>query len=270
MAPMNVDTARGSFEVLDGESGVELVLVHAFPFAADMWRADAIALAGDVRVIAPSMRGFGATPPGEPGLTVESMADDLAAVLDAMKLASPVVVGGLSMGGYVALAFARRHPERVRGLVLADTRAEPDSDEARANRDAAIAEVEGGDLAGFVDGMLPKVLGRSTQADAPAIVERVRASMMASAPEAVVRTLRALRDRPDARPGLASITVPALVMVGEEDVLMPPSVAQGLKEGLPDAELCVLPKAGHLSNMENPDRFRAAVSAFVRRLGRAT
>lgn len=268
---MSVDTARSSFEVVDGGSGAPLVLAHAFPFGAEMWRDDATALAGDVRVIAPSMRGFGATPLGaSPQVTVDSMADDLAAVLDEMEVRAPVVVGGLSMGGHVALAFVRRHPNRVRGVVLADTRAEPDSDEARANREVAIAKVEGGDLAGFVDGMLPKVLGRSTQEEKPALVTKVRAAMMASLPEAVIRTLRALRDRPDARPGLTSITVPALVIVGEEDALMPPSVAQDLKEGLPDAELCIVPKAGHLSNLENPEAFRAALRAFVGRLGRAT
>lgn len=267
MPLMILETSRGPFEVVDEGTGVPVVLVHGFPFSADEWRDDARALAGELRILAPSMRGFGATPlASPPSVSVDGMADDVAAILDAMKVEGPVVVGGLSMGGYVALAFARRHPQRVRALVLADTRADADTDEARANREAGIAKVQGGDLAGFVDGLLPKILCEETRTKRPEVLARVRAMMMSAPPAAVVEMLRALRDRPDARPGLGAIEARALVLVGEHDALMPPAIARVLEEGLRSAELRTIPASGHISNLENPSAFRAELSSFVKRL----
>ena len=263
---MLVATKRGTFDVIDEGQGPPLVLVHGFPFDNESWRAEARALASGARVIAPSMRGFGASVPFEGvagASSIDTMADDVAAVLDALAIDDRAVVGGLSMGGYVALSFARRHAMRLRGLVLADTRAEPDSAEARGNRDRAIARVEGGDLAGFVEGLLATLLAPCTVAEHPAVVSAVRAMALRAAPAAVVQALRALRDRPDARPGLAAITVPVLVLVGEEDAHIPPAASQAMASQLPNARMHVLPRAGHLSNLEQPEAFRAALAAFV-------
>jgi 3-oxoadipate enol-lactonase len=262
---MTVDTARGRFELVDEGSGTAVVLVHGFPFDASAWRDDARALASEMRIVAPSMRGFGGTPLADPpSITIDGMADDVAAILDALGLTAPIVIGGLSMGGYVALAFARRFPHRVRALVLADTRADADTDEARANRDAGIEKVRGGDLAGFVDGLVPKILSEKTRIDRPEVFARIRGLMMTASPAAVVEMLRALRDRPDARPSLSTISQRALVLVGEHDALMPPAIAQVLRDGLRNAELRTIPEAGHISNLENPAAFRAELSAFVR------
>lgn len=265
---MRVATTRGTFEVHDESRdarGAPLVLVHGFPFDAGSWSADGAALAPRVRVIAPSMRGFGGSVAFEdvPAPSIDTMADDVAAVLDALALTEPVVLGGLSMGGYVALAFARRHGHRLRGLVLADTRAEPDSDEARANRDHGIARVLGGDLAGLVDALLPKILSPKTLAAQPAVVESVRAMALRAHPQAVAQALRAMRDRPDARPGLAAIAVPVLVVVGADDVLIPPAASEALASGLANARLQIIESAGHMSNLEQPAAFRAALAAFV-------
>lgn len=270
---MRVATTRGAFEVIDEGAGGDatLVLVHGFPFDAESWRGDADLLSREMRVIAPSMRGFGGSDAPGDVFTVETMADDVAAVLDALGVSGPVVMGGLSMGGYVALAFARAHAARVRALVLADTRAEPDGDEARANREKAIARVERGELAAFVDGLFETILAPSTRASRKDIVDRVRAMATSADPKAVVAALRALRDRPDARPGLAAVSVPVLVIVGEDDALTPPAVSHAmaamLRERVNDVRVQVISDAGHLSNLEQPDAFREAVATFVRGLG---
>lgn len=266
---MKIATERGRYEILDRGEGTPVVLLHGFPFAAESWSEDVDALASKMRLIAPSMRGFGGTPPSEmESLSIDAMADDVAAILDALALTQPVVLGGLSMGGYVALAFARRYPQRLRALVLADTRAEPDSVEARANRDRGIARVEGGDLAGFIADLLPAILASETRSEHPEIALRVRAMAMGAPPSSVIAMLGALRDRPDARPGLLSIDVPTQVIVGAEDALTPLAAARAMADGMAAgrASVHVIPRAGHLSNLEAPEAFREVLAAFVARV----
>jgi pimeloyl-ACP methyl ester carboxylesterase len=244
---------------------ITLVLLHPFPLSSAAYAADAAALAGRMNVLTPDLRGFGDAPafdPSEPP-SIDTMADDVARMLAARGREEPVVVGGHSMGGYVALALARRHPERLRGLILADTRAEADSEEARKGRAAAIARVESGDASGFVEGMLEKLLSERTRKERPDVVASVRAIAARARPEAIVACLRALRDRPDATAGLGAIDVPTLVVVGREDVITPVSAAETLARGISGAQLHVIPDAGHLSNLEQPEAFRSAVAAFV-------
>jgi len=272
---MRVETKRGAFAVIDeggsdeGAARPTLVLVHGFPFAAESWAADVTELSREMRVIAPSMRGFGGSEAAHDAFTIDTMAADVAAVLDALGVEAPVIMGGLSMGGYVALAFARRFPQRVRALLLADTRAEADSEEARANREKAIARVERGELAAFVEGLLETVLAPSTRSSRRDVVDRVRAMAVTADPKAVVGSLRALRDRPDARAGLAAIDVPVAIVVGEDDALTPPAVSEAMAAAIPKdrARVHVIPEAGHLSNIEQPVAFRAIVRGFVRGLG---
>lgn len=264
---MEIETARGRFDVIDeGKGTTTLVLVHAFPVAAESWRADVKALSSRMRVIAPSMRGFGASPAKQMDtLSIEGMADDVAAIVAALDLPGPIVIGGLSMGGYVAMAFARKYAEVIRGVIFADTRAEPDSEEARANRDKWIAMVDSGDLAGFVDNLVDTALSPATKAERPAVVDQVRTMMLGAKPSSVSAALRALRDRPDATPGLGSISVPALVVVGEDDTVTPLASAKAMIAAMPETrtQLVVIPKAGHMSNLEQPDAFRKAVTGFV-------
>jgi pimeloyl-ACP methyl ester carboxylesterase len=178
---MDVETKRGRFEVVDRGAGPVVVLLHGFPFTAESWSADAEALASRMRVVAPSMRGFGGSDATDlASLSIDTMADDVAAVLDALGLAERVVVGGLSMGGYVALAFARRFPSRLRGLVLADTRAEPGGDEARANRDKGITRIDDGDQAGFVEALFDSIVAPATRAGRPDVVAQLRRMAMSA------------------------------------------------------------------------------------------
>lgn len=234
---------------LQWERMATLVLLHAFPFSGAMYREDVAALSPHMRVLTPTMRGT----------SIDGMADAVAASLDREGVREPVVVGGISMGGYVSLAFARRHADRLRGLVLADTRAQPDSDEGRASRDAGIARVRGGDYAGFVEGMLDKLV-------LPEQREATRALAMQQAPADVVDALHALRDRPDARPGLSAIRVPTLVLVGDRDAITPRSDAEAMRAAIPNAELVVIEEAAHLTNLDRPAAFREAIASFVSRL----
>ncbi len=245
-----------------GSSRPVVLLLHAFPLCREMWAAQR-GLADRFRVVTPDLFGFGNSPVPADGWTMDTMADALAGFLPGIGIEEPVVLGGLSMGGYVALAFARKYPDRLRGLVLADTKAEADTAEAKANRDKAIAFARQNTAAAVVEQMLPKLLGEFTRANRPQVVAEVRRIGSAQSVDGVVAALAALRDRPDATPGLAAIRVPTLVVVGAEDVLTPPGGARAMAAAIPNAQLEVIPTAGHLSNLECPAEFTTAVRRFL-------
>jgi 3-oxoadipate enol-lactonase len=243
-------------------SGRPVVLLHAFPLCREMWAAQR-GLADRFRVVTPDLFGFGNSPVPAGGWTMDSMADALAGFLTGVGIGEPVVLGGLSMGGYVALAFARKYPDRLRGLVLADTRAEADAPEAKTNRDKTIAFARQSSAAAVVEQMLPKLLGEFTRANRPDVVAEVKRIGSAQSVDGVAAGLAALRDRPDATPSLAAIRVPTLVVVGAEDALTPPDVARKLAGAIPGAKLEVIPTAGHLSSLECPAEFTTAVRMFL-------
>jgi pimeloyl-ACP methyl ester carboxylesterase len=250
----------------DVGEGRTVVLLHAFPLSRRMWRLQIMGLRNAYRVLAPDLRGFGGTSGFDGTPSIDQMADDVAALLNRLRLQEPVVVGGLSMGGYGALAFARRHPSRLRALILADTRAEPDSDEARGNRDKLIAFTESHTARDVIDQMLPKLITNETLASRHGIAEEIIWIGAAQTSEGIIGGLHALRDRPDARPMLATITVPTLVLVGKEDVLTPPAMAEALVAGIAGSQLVTIPEAGHLSNMEQPEVFNSHLRAFLQGL----
>ena len=252
-----------SLAYTDTAAGPTLVLLHAFPLDREMWRPQLAALAGTARVLAVDLPGFGKTPlPAEPW-SVDSAADAVAGLLDVLGLTGRVVVGGLSMGGYVAMAFARRLADRLAGLILADTRAEPDDDAAKGNREKMIATAKKDGAAAVVEAMLPKLLSDATRTGSPAVVENVRAIGTRQTAEGVAAGLAALRDRPDAGPGLDQLSVPVLVIVGEHDAVTPPTLASAMAGRVYGSEQVTIPNAGHLSNLENPEAFNAAVARFL-------
>jgi pimeloyl-ACP methyl ester carboxylesterase len=255
-------TADGRISFDDLGHGPALVLLHAFPLSRLMWRPQVEALQGQYRVVAPDLRGFGGTCAFDAAASVDQMADDAARLLDELKL-DRVVLGGLSMGGYVALAFARLHAGRLRGLILADTKAEPDDEAGRANRDRLIAFAASGTGAAVVEQLLPKLVGPGTLVNRPDVVAEVRRIGGAQVAAGIIGALQALRDRPDARPGLSAIGVPTLVIVGTDDALTPPAVARELAGQIRGARLEEIEGAGHLSNLEQPERFTAAVRGFL-------
>ncbi|MGA7742651.1 MAG: alpha/beta hydrolase [Polyangia bacterium] len=239
-------------------SGPVLVLLHAFPFDSRMWHKTAAALAGQRRVITPDMRGFGLSDLGSGGSSIADLADDVASLLDALNLPA-ATVGGMSMGGYVALAFARRHRDRLKSLVLADTKAAADTPEARQGREAAIALVEQQGVPALLEKQIPRLLSASAS---DSLRAEVRA-LGAQSPEAIIAAIRALRDRPDRTAELPEIAVPTLVVVGSDDALSSPAEARVMAAAMPDARVVEIPGAAHLSNLENPDAFSAALAGFA-------
>jgi len=264
---MPIQLANGcSVSYEDHGQGQPIVLLHAFPFSREMWRPQIEALRDEYRVIAPDLRGFGGTDgfDGPPG--IDQMADDVHQLLDALGINEPVVLAGLSMGGYVALSFARRHAARLRGLILADTRAEADSPEAREQRERSIEFLRDHSAAEFAEPMLEKLLSETTRTRHPEVVNRAREMAAAQSPQAIAAALAALRDRPDSRAALPGMNVPALVIVGEQDAVTPPAVAETLAAELPRAKLVRIAEAGHLSNLEQPEEFNQAVRQFLREI----
>ncbi|MFF1786209.1 alpha/beta fold hydrolase [Kitasatospora sp. NPDC058243] len=252
--------------VRESGTGTPLVLLHAFPLNASMWSAQLDALPGltgdEARVLAPDQRGFGGTELGTDEPSLDLVADDLALLLDAAGI-ERAVVGGLSMGGYVALAFARRHPDRLAGLLLASTRATADTDAVRANRERIAAAVT---ARGSVQLLLDEeVAAGQLGPDSRHLVERVRSLVAAASPAAVAWAQRAMAARPDALDVLAGLRVPTAVVAGAQDGLVAPEEAELMLRARPDAELTVIPGAGHLSALEAPEAFNTAVRDLLAR-----
>ena len=239
-------------------NGAPLVLVHGYPLDGAMWSGVARALSPKFRVIKPDLPGRGDTVAPASG-NLEDYADFLETVLSALE--APAGLAGFSMGGYAALALARRRPERLAALALVDTRAQPDDEAGRAKRDEAIATVRSGGVTPIADAMVPKLLSPAGAGNRD-LVERVRRIMLRQKPETVEGDLTAMRDRADARPALAGIGIPTLVVVGTEDALTPPADSEAMAAAIPGARLTTIPGAGHLSPMERPGAVAAALSEF--------
>jgi pimeloyl-ACP methyl ester carboxylesterase len=249
--------------VIEAGRGPAVVLLHGFPLNATTWSAQREALSGSYRVLCPDQRGFGGTILGYDEPSLDEVADDLAAMLDSRKL-DTVVLGGLSMGGYVAMAFLRRHPERVRALVLADTKASADPPEAAANRLRIAEEVlAAGSSAQLVDEVLPKMVGATTKERRPLVMGRIKATVESAPPPAVAWAQRAMAARPDSLDTLRAVSVPALVVVGDEDELSPRADADAMVEALPQGRLATIPESGHMTSMEAPEAFNAALLDFL-------
>jgi pimeloyl-ACP methyl ester carboxylesterase len=253
--------------VIEAGRGPAVVLLHAFPLNASMWSAQREALSPSYRVLCPDQRGFGGTQLGHDEPSLDEIADDVAAMLDARKVDS-IVLGGLSMGGYIAMAFLRRHPDRVRGLILADTKASADTPEAAANRLRMAEEVIAAQSAAqLVDEALPALVGATTKEKRALVLGRVKALVERAPAYAVAWAQRAMAQRPDSFETLAAVTVPTLVVVGEEDTLSPLADAQAMADAVPGATLVTIPESGHLTSVEAPEEFNAAVAEFLAAVG---
>jgi len=265
-----IDLGGNALAYTDSADGPTLVLLHAFPLDREMWRPQLGALAGAARVLAVDLPGFGHSPAGTTPFAIESAADAVADLLDAVGGAGRVVVAGLSMGGYVAMAFARRHPDRLAGLVLADTRSEADDEAAKQGRAKMIALANEKGAAAVAEQMLPKLLSEATLANRPEVVETVRKLAARQTADGVANGLAALRDRPDATAGLDNVAVPTLILVGEHDAVTPPVLASAMGARIWGSLVVTIPGAGHLSNLENPEAFNAALLDFLAKVSPAT
>jgi pimeloyl-ACP methyl ester carboxylesterase/acyl-CoA thioesterase FadM len=245
--------------------GQAIVFVHGFPLDRSLWRHQLAGLSRWKRV-APDLRGFGGSSAPADGYSMARFADDLVAVLDALALERAVFCG-LSMGGYVVLDLLRRHADRVRAVVLADTRAEADTAEARQARDelAALAEREGPD--GVATRMLPQLLATDTPANQPEVVTHVREMIRRTPVAGIVGALRAMKERPDSRGMLRHVAVPTLVLVGADDRLTPPAAARVIADAVPGARYAEVPGAGHLAPLEQPLVSGRLIADFLAELG---
>lgn len=267
--PMSYGEHGGEALPSGGASGDPLVLLHAFPLNRKMWQPQVEALAqGDGgeaavrRIITPDYPGFGRSPRPIAGPDIRYYAEEVLGLLDNLHL-ERVVLGGLSMGGYVALAAWRLFPERIAALVLADTRPDADPEEAKETRNAVARKVAEGGVGVLPDLQMERLLSPATLEGNPELVERVRELILESSPDGVVAALGAMRERPDSTDLLPKITVPVLAIGGEDDGLCPPEVMGAMAERIPDSRHVTLKDAGHLSNLENPQGFNDALRSFL-------
>lgn len=249
---------------IDRGDGPAVVLLHGFPLSKEMWQHQIEPLAEHYRVIVPDLRGHGESPAPGGAYAMDAMADEVVELLDDLEIRGPVVLGGLSMGGYVALSLVLRHPERVSGLMLIDTRAAADTpDAARLREQTAAGVLQSGSTSAMIETMVPRLFGKATLEKHPEKIEPILAVMGQTSPEGVAGALRGMAIRPDRRGDLGSIQVPTLVMVGEDDVISPPSEAREIAAALPHARLEVIPAAGHLAPYENPDAANDVILRFL-------
>jgi 3-oxoadipate enol-lactonase len=244
-------------------AGRVIVLLHAFPLTARMWLPQLLAAPAGWRVIAPDLAGLGSTDDQEGDrAALDDYANDVLTLLDQLQI-DRAHVGGLSLGGYVALAVARLAPERVTGLVLADTKAPADNAEQRAARDRLITIVDAGGPDAVATEMLPRLVSQTSAREQPELLAEIRAQIGLNRAPGLRRAILRLRDRPDAGPGLSAVTVPTLVLVGDEDIPTPIADAEFLARHIRGARLEILAGAGHLSNLERPEAFTAALTRFL-------
>lgn len=245
--------------------GPALLLVHGFPLDRTIWKHQVATLAG-WRRIAPDLRGLGSSDTPEDGYSMAKYADDLVRLLDRLRV-QKAVVAGLSMGGYIAFELMRRYRERVAGLILCDTKAGADSDEARRGREEMIDLVRRKGAEAIADRMLPRLLGRTTQQTQPVVVTQVREMITRASVPGIAGALAAMRDRPDSTDLLATIDVPTLVVAGSEDELIPPSVAKEMTAAIPSAAVTVISGAGHIPSLEAPTAVSRVIAEFLEAVG---
>jgi pimeloyl-ACP methyl ester carboxylesterase len=243
--------------VTDQGSGDAILWIHGFPLSSRVF-APQLRING-VRHVMPDLPGFGRSPAPDGEMTMDDYARELLAVLDEREI-ERAYVAGLSMGGYIAFALARLAPERVRGLILIDTRETADTAEAKKGRFESIDKVNEQGIGPIVDSMLPKMLTKNAS---PEMVDEVRTIMSGSLASGVITALRAMAERADSTPMLAGLDMRTLIVVGDGDTITPPADAQRMNNAIEGSKLVTIGGAAHLSNFEKPDEFNKAVLLFV-------
>ena len=250
----------------DQGHGMPVVLLHAFPQNRSMWEPQVRALSKTHRIIAPDFRGFGESDAPLWRYTLDQFANDVAGLLDHLAIKQAVFVG-LSMGGYTLFAFYRTYADRVKGLVLADTRAQADTEEGRAGRFAMAQTAYTKGAGAIADIMLPKLLSPVALQTKPKLVREVRATIEQTQISGIAGALMAMAERPDSVPLLTQIACPTLVITGELDGPTPPADGKLMAERIAGARLEIIPKAGHLSNLEQPEAFNRELISFLKEIG---
>lgn len=249
----------------NSKNKVCLVLVHAWPLSSDMWKAQLEVLQKVAYVITPDISGLGKSP-RQSTPNVPEIAQGVAALLDHLGVKGPVVIGGLSMGGYVAFEFLRQFPTRVRGVCLLATRANADTPEARERRMKNIEFLQTHPLEEFLPRVIPNLLGPTTRAAHPYLEQEVKSLILQNKAEGICDTLLAMAGRQDSTDLLGKIPCPALVMAGEEDGFVTTEESKAMHAKIPGAEFHLLKQTGHLLNLEQPEAFNVILSSFLSKL----
>lgn len=252
------------FEFVERGSGTPIVSLHGFPLDSRMWEAQIAEFSTHHRAIAPDFRGFGKSK-SQSSFSIADLADDVHALLRDLN-ALPCVLAGLSMGGYVALAFCRKFMNDLRGLILLDTKAEGDSPQQKEGRQKMIDLVRREGSRAIAQQMLPKLVAEEVPHSRPALVHSLHAMMEACPAMTIEHALAALRDRPDQTNLLPTISIPTLVVVGETDSLTPPAIAQAMKSKIPNSSLAIIRGAGHMAPMEQPGQVNLAIGRFLQKI----
>ncbi len=256
--------ADTKFHLVDQGSGPPLLFVHGFPLDHQMWLGQIDALADEYRVLAPDLRGFGESESSLEVVSMERYADDLVSILDALEVDQPVSLCGLSMGGYVAWQFWKRHARKLDKLILCDTRAVADSTEAALARRELAKDVLAQGTSMLVEAMIPKLFSSKSREKKPDIVEATSAVIQKANRMGVAAALRGMADRPDVTHWLRQIRVPTLVVCGEEDAISVVSEMGEIADQLPQATFTVVPDCGHMAPLEDPAFVNRAIRDFLR------
>ncbi|HKS76000.1 MAG TPA: alpha/beta fold hydrolase [Terriglobales bacterium] len=232
--------------------GPAVVVLHAFPADHELWLPAAQILTSRYRVILPDLRAHGASEAGEGPVTMEKHAADLIRILDDAEVGR-AAFAGVSIGGYILFEFWRRYQGRVASLALIDTKAQPDTDQARANRLKTATEVLETGVEPFVDSMIPKLLGETTRRTRPDLVDAARKQMLKMSPQDISLVQRGMAERADSVPTLKTINVPTLVAVGDEDIVTTTADAELMRQNIPSAQMKTIPRAGHFAVWEQPE-----------------
>lgn len=244
--------------------GTPVVLIHGYPLNRMIWEAQWEGLAQNAHIIAPDLRGFGESEMIAGTTEISTYADDVREFLDALGVNEPAVIVGLSMGGYVAMAYLRRYPNHVAGLILANTKATADTIEGKAGRDKNITLAQAQGAGAIADAMLPKVLSPKTYATKPELVAQVKTIMASATVPGIIGALESMRDRPDSTGTLLEYSQPVLIIAGADDQLMSAADQENMRQAARNSTLVTIPDAGHLSPMEQPEAFNDAVKEFLR------
>lgn len=248
-------------------AGRPVVLIHGFPMDHSIWDHQVQSLSARFRVIVPDLRGSAHDKTASGKITVAQWADRLDDTLDQLKIDEPIVLGGLSMGGYVAFQFFQAYRARLAGLIFCDTRAAADTPQAAAGRFETAARLEREGTSFLPDAMLPRLLAPATIDGKPDVVERLRSIILAGDPLNYAATLRGLAERPDFTPLLPRIDCPTLLIVGRQDAISPPAAMAAMARAIPGAKLVEIEGAGHVTALESPEAVSRAIAEFLDTVG---
>ncbi|MEM8680266.1 MAG: alpha/beta fold hydrolase [Planctomycetota bacterium] len=244
-------------------TGHPVLLVHGFPLDHTMWRHQIDALSRYGQVIAPDLPGFGVSGPISSPRTMAEFADDLADILVALQISEPVVLGGLSMGGYIAWEFWHRHPDRLRAMMICDSRAVADDAITQKARQVAASQALAEGTRVVTVPMRDRLFREGFRDRHPIEFERIQTVMDQTRPETIAAALQGMASRRDFVHRLPEITLPILVLCGEHDVISPAAEMQDLATRLPDAEFALIAGAGHMAPVEQPQAVNEAMQEFL-------